>query len=143
MHGPGEDVATPRDWHIRRKYVLKRDGHRCTKCGGKAGLQVHHVEPRVVRHNHSVDNLVTLCVYCHSDEHSRDLVSAAGAARLQSLNRRKRTRIGTYSQHAARKSYVCDECHEPIAPGEIYYRARGKRDSFWQKRLCEECFLSL
>ena len=68
----------PKDaWNERREYVLQRDGYSCRNCGGTAGLQVHHVVPVSVRFDHSVDNLKTLCIDCHSKEHGRDLAPAA------------------------------------------------------------------
>jgi RNA-directed DNA polymerase len=54
-----------------RILAFERDGWRCTKCGSRAKLQAHHVqpvpkgqfEPTVV---HRMDNLQTLCLGCHT-----------------------------------------------------------------------------
>lgn len=56
-----------------RPKVLERDNHKCQKCGmtnkehkSEFGqeLQVHHIDSN--RENNSLDNLITLCEYCHS-----------------------------------------------------------------------------
>lgn len=56
-----------------RKAVLDRDGHACTRCGSTDRLEAHHLvrwadcpEARVV-----VENGVTLCHECHTDEHRK------------------------------------------------------------------------
>lgn len=54
----------PPDWKRRRLVVLKRDGHRCTRCGGTARLEVHHTNGD----SNEIDHLVTLCHDCHDRE---------------------------------------------------------------------------
>lgn len=56
-----------------RKDVLKRDNHRCIRCGAVDNLHVHHVcgwagfpELRI-----EVENGETLCGNCHSKEHPK------------------------------------------------------------------------
>jgi len=53
------------------KRVLERDGWRCQKCGSLENLQVHHKIKRSQRGNGSLENLVTLCAYCHLGEHGQ------------------------------------------------------------------------
>jgi 5-methylcytosine-specific restriction endonuclease McrA len=53
------------------KKVLERDGWRCRKCGSLENLQVHHKIRRSQQGNDSVENLVTLCAYCHMEEHGQ------------------------------------------------------------------------
>ncbi len=53
------------------KRVLERDGWRCRKCGSLENLQIHHKIKRSQRGNDSLDNLVTLCAYCHMEEHGQ------------------------------------------------------------------------
>ena len=53
------------------KRVLERDGWRCQKCGSLENLQVHHKTFRSHQGNDSLDNLVTLCAYCHMAEHGQ------------------------------------------------------------------------
>jgi 5-methylcytosine-specific restriction endonuclease McrA len=63
------------------KAVLERDGWRCQKCGTLENLQVHHKIKRSQLGNDSLDNLVTLCVYCHLAEHGQ-LFYTVPAARV-------------------------------------------------------------
>ena len=51
------------------KRVLERDGWRCQKCRSLENLQVHHKIRRSQQGNDALDNLVTLCAYCHVAEH--------------------------------------------------------------------------
>ncbi len=51
------------------KKVLERDGWRCRKCGALENVQVHHKICRSWRGSDSLENLVTLCTYCHMAEH--------------------------------------------------------------------------
>ena len=53
------------------KKVLERDGWRCRKCGSLENLQIHHKIKRSQQGNDSLDNLVTLCAYCHMAEHGQ------------------------------------------------------------------------
>jgi len=53
------------------KRVLERDGWRCRKCGSLENLQIHHKIKRSQQGNDSLDNLVTLCAYCHLAEHGQ------------------------------------------------------------------------
>jgi 5-methylcytosine-specific restriction endonuclease McrA len=50
--------------------VLQRDGWRCQNCGGRERLQVHHKQFRSHSGDDSEENLITLCVTCHSSLHS-------------------------------------------------------------------------
>jgi 5-methylcytosine-specific restriction endonuclease McrA len=63
------------------KAVLERDGWRCRKCGSLENLQIHHKIKRSQQGNDSLDNLVTLCAYCHMEEHGQ-LSYAISAARV-------------------------------------------------------------
>jgi len=63
------------------KRVLERDEWRCQKCGSLENLQVHHKIKRSQMGNDSLDNLVTLCAYCHMEEH-RQLFYSVPAARV-------------------------------------------------------------
>ncbi|HNS49854.1 MAG TPA: group II intron reverse transcriptase/maturase [Anaerolineae bacterium] len=50
------------EWWTIRARVLQRDGYRCLKCGAMENLEVHHVKPKG---GNRMDNLETLCNYCH------------------------------------------------------------------------------
>ena len=71
------------------KRVLQRDGWRCQKCGALRDLQVHHRRYRSQQGNDSLANLVTLCAYCHMQEHGQ-LSFTKGAAKNNSGPKQKR-----------------------------------------------------
>jgi len=50
--------------------VLKRDGWRCQSCGTMSNLEVHHQQFRSRSGDDSEENLITLCVACHSRTHA-------------------------------------------------------------------------
>jgi 5-methylcytosine-specific restriction endonuclease McrA len=61
--------ATPRDYAILRRLVLKRDGWRCQQCGSLRNLDVHHVRRRSALGDDAEANLITLCRDCHQMLH--------------------------------------------------------------------------
>jgi 5-methylcytosine-specific restriction protein A len=52
-----------------RQQVLRRDGWRCQCCGTMANLEVHHKQFRSHSGDDSKENLVTVCIACHSALH--------------------------------------------------------------------------
>jgi len=58
-------------YRLLMKRVLERDGWRCQKCGAVRNLQVHHWKYRSQLGDDSLSNLVTLCAYCHIEEHGQ------------------------------------------------------------------------
>lgn len=64
-----DDYLKSDDWKRKRWVVLKRDGHRCVYCGGKA-TQVHHKQ--YARRNigrEPIEWLVSICKSCHDKQH--------------------------------------------------------------------------
>lgn len=59
------------EWRMLRKIVLKRDNHRCVRCGYIGNLQVHHINYVGIyeNFNFSVDQLENICYDCHNDVH--------------------------------------------------------------------------
>lgn len=52
-------------WLKTRERILKRDGHKCRRCGATDFLQIDHIIP-VAKGGQTVDiNLWTLCDRCH------------------------------------------------------------------------------
>ena len=49
--------------------VLERDKHCCAKCGSTEHLHLHHVIPYSKCKSHEYENLLTLCLSCHANEH--------------------------------------------------------------------------
>ena len=62
-------------WNVR-EYVLHRDGHKCSHCGGKSKdkiLNVHHITHREDGGTDKPDNLITLCETCHKAYHDGEI----------------------------------------------------------------------
>ena len=63
-----------------RKKSLKIHGHICAKCGREFDinnqhlLTVHHKDGNRMNNPPDGSNWENLCVYCHDDEHSRNLL---------------------------------------------------------------------
>jgi 5-methylcytosine-specific restriction endonuclease McrA len=58
----------------QRERVRRRDGYRCTQCGGLGPLQVHHKKRRSDGGGDEMENLVSLCLPCHKAAHPERLV---------------------------------------------------------------------
>jgi len=57
-------------WRNTRKMILLRDGNKCTKCGCKQALQIHHkTYKNHLNEQDNLDDLITLCVACHYNAH--------------------------------------------------------------------------
>ena len=61
-------AVTSCEWFIIREKIMKRDNYTCQKCNVRGkNLQIHHIIPWRKIHNHSVDNLITVCIRCHKE----------------------------------------------------------------------------
>ena len=57
-------------WNKVRLRVLKRDKNKCTRCGSKKNLQIHHkTYKNHFRELSHMQDLITLCKDCHSKKH--------------------------------------------------------------------------
>ena len=63
--------GSSRRWRKLRAYVIRRDGVRCVRCGGKEKLECHHVIPRTAGGLDAPSNCRTLCLTCHDGLHGR------------------------------------------------------------------------
>ena len=54
------------NWKHARRLALCRDQGRCSQCGSKNRLHVHHLNGA---DNHELGNLATLCASCHRKRH--------------------------------------------------------------------------
>lgn len=58
-------------WKYVHRLVLERDGQKCTKCGNKSNLQVHHLTyDHHYKEHLYLNELITLCKKCHQAVHS-------------------------------------------------------------------------
>ena len=53
-----------KSWFALRKKILNRDNRRCTRCGSKRNLEVHHLTYERFKHERLSD-LTTLCRVCN------------------------------------------------------------------------------
>lgn len=60
------------EWRTRRNRALKLAGFRCTKCGSKRGLEVHHNTYERLGREWDQD-LDVLCVECHEGHHVQQM----------------------------------------------------------------------
>jgi len=71
------------NWAIIRRQVYKRDNYICQICGvksirksmatketGSLVIQCHHIKPYESSADNNLDNLITLCLACHSKLHN-------------------------------------------------------------------------
>lgn len=135
----------PDDWDLRKSYVLKRDGYECVKCGSYENLHVHHKVPVSIKPDHSKDNLITLCIHCHSEQ------DGIGHNGLVDRSIGKQCSKYYFKKVKGRKEYKCDDCETTIYEGEHSYKK-----SYWYGspkyssnkipyntiRICKDCLLS-
>lgn len=72
---PYKDFLETTYWRAIAYHVKIRDGKKCTKCGSKNDLHVHHLTYE--NHGdelHHMDDLVTLCKTCHEGTHNEDRI---------------------------------------------------------------------
>jgi 5-methylcytosine-specific restriction endonuclease McrA len=66
-----EQLLRP-EWKLKRKAILKRDGYKCTVCGSKKNLHVHHTfyyDKFVPPWEYPNESLITVCEKCHLEYH--------------------------------------------------------------------------
>ena len=51
------------------RQVLERDSWKCQNCGRASQLQVHHLRFRSALGDDDIENLITLCFFCHEEIH--------------------------------------------------------------------------
>jgi len=69
-------VLATEEYAQLRTHTLQRDGWKCQCCGSSINLQVHHLKFRGRLGSDVPDNLISLCVDCHSKEHHQDFFYA-------------------------------------------------------------------
>lgn len=66
-----KELLERKEWQDKRKIILKRDNHKCTKCNCNKSLHLHHTYYLEGKMPWEVpdDCLITLCKTCHEKEH--------------------------------------------------------------------------
>jgi 5-methylcytosine-specific restriction endonuclease McrA len=82
----------------KRKYILKRDKFKCTMCGSKEKLVVHHKDKNgrnkaKKEKNNKAKNLVTVCRSCHINLHRKELEQARQKNREKPKRKIKRRKL--------------------------------------------------
>ncbi len=75
------------EWQAKREQRLQQDGHKCTHCFTTECLEVHHLT-YVRLGNELLDDLLTLCDYCHQDLHGVSQSNFGRLMRRQDVYRR-------------------------------------------------------
>lgn len=71
--GDYDDLLKDPRWLLKRKGIIKRDGFKCTVCGSKENLQVHHTyyyQQKCYPWVYPEESLITLCEECHHNWHA-------------------------------------------------------------------------
>ncbi len=144
MHSRGQQEINPDDWNERRDYVIDRDNGRCVKCGSQKALEAHHVVERKKDLNHSVDNLITLCISCHHKEHGREI----SGEKVDEINERRKNWFVSVSKRdlikitKCRKEFTCNRCKKVISKGNQrhYMGSRISKYQYSKWNLCSSCF---
>lgn len=53
-------------WRRLRREILEKYDNKCVLCGRNIKLQIHHIIPRDNGGKHNTNNLIPVCVKCHS-----------------------------------------------------------------------------
>ena len=72
-------LAHGQRWYRIRRAVLDRDGWKCSECGRRGRLEVHHVKAIADGGSNDLENLRSLCLDCHIAIHSPPVSTEAAA----------------------------------------------------------------
>lgn len=59
------------EWEIKRQARFKLDNYKCVCCGRPMDLHCHHLTYRNFKREDILNDLVTVCKYCHADLEER------------------------------------------------------------------------
>ena len=77
------------DWPKLRAMVLHRDG-KCMGCGTTLGLSPHHIKSRGSGGEDAMENVISLCVFCHDSVH-RGFIAPSRRESLSQAQKRRHT----------------------------------------------------
>jgi 5-methylcytosine-specific restriction endonuclease McrA len=135
------DQKRPDDWSMRKSYIKGRDGYQCALCGSSTSLQVHHKKPVSGIPDHSGNNLITLCIYCHAKQQGK-----GHGDRLINSEITKQSDKYRYDKRKSRNEYTCNTCGSIINKGTFSYVKKSNQvNCRWvssNHRICEDCLLT-
>jgi hypothetical protein len=97
-----EKLTDPR-WKRKALKIIKRDGYKCTVCGGKNKLEVHHTfyyddypDPWI----YPDESLLTVCRKCHKEHHEFNEIEIKPSL----LRKQKRIPVSNIKKYKKKKS---------------------------------------
>ena len=69
----GMGLSSNSNWNVLRTAVFKRDNYSCKSCSGKDNLTVDHIVQLSCGGTNNLENLQTLCKYCHEKKDNRKI----------------------------------------------------------------------
>lgn len=69
----GRGITSGSSWDQTRKAVLSRDNYACRSCRRKDNLTVDHIVQLSQGGTNNMENLQTLCKYCHEEKDNRKI----------------------------------------------------------------------
>ncbi len=83
------------EWKTNKEKALKRDKHRCFHCGDTFRISVHHINGKGLKYptekqNNKLNNLITLCSYCHLYVHKKLRAEKKFIEQLKKESKQKR-----------------------------------------------------
>lgn len=77
------------------KATIRRDNHKCVKCGSSENLTADHIKPLIMGGEDCLENLQTLCLKCHREKDKNlPVISTIIQATKQAI---KNPREGSYA----------------------------------------------
>lgn len=89
-----EQLQRP-EWQNKRWEILKRDKNKCTKCGDRNRLHVHHLYylPNKLAWEYDNKCLVTLCHKCHYEEHAEEIANKIQPPKNKKASSKKQPKL--------------------------------------------------
>ena len=111
VSGTAYQNGQKKDFYNTKAFVLSRDTHSCTECGGKKKdprLHVHHIKFRSNKGGDAPSNLITLCETCHDGLHAKKNAQAISLKKYKPsnvINTRGATQVSTICAYLKKALY--------------------------------------
>jgi len=125
-----------------RELTLLRDGYKCSECGATERVGVYHKTKSDDGKNidHSIDNLITLCATCYSDNYTdaRNNIRTSFDTTCQHCGNEFKTT--PYRQSIGAGKYCCKECKDAgrVKLDDLSELTKASRPN-WFKVICSCC----